>query len=194
VSLRFGAGADGVRKCPGDRRLESGAPKGAHRFQIRPEAAGPGKAAPGLEREASLKVASTDPFALHPSSLRVRTTHFHFLEPPGSFDKAGKPRSPAPSGATARQSRPVSSLSPVGVLARARFGVAVAVALPRRISRTPVRLNQVAHQGDPPLFGARRDLVARIDDETEGRLLLHQPLQNFGFEEFEGNLGPPQVG
>ena len=72
MRLPCAAGADGVRKCRGDRMLRIWGPKGTGRFQIEPEAAGPGKTAPGLEPEASLEVPSAEPFTPYLSAIGVR--------------------------------------------------------------------------------------------------------------------------
>ena len=55
-------GQMGCESAVGIECRESGAPKGAERFQIGPEAAGLGKAAPGLEPEASVEVTSAKSF------------------------------------------------------------------------------------------------------------------------------------
>ena len=54
---------------------ESGAPKGAERFQNGPEAAGPGKAGPGLEPEASLEVPTAERFTPYLNAIRVWTDY-----------------------------------------------------------------------------------------------------------------------
>ena len=77
MRFRGGAGAGGVRLCCGDSRLgESGVPKGAERFQTGPEAAGPGKGAPGLEHDAFLQGHTAERFTSYLSAIRVRTKYF----------------------------------------------------------------------------------------------------------------------
>ena len=73
MRLPCAAGADGVRKCRGDRMLRIWGPKGTGRFQIEPEAAGPGKTAPGLEPEASLEVPSAEPFTPYLIAISFRS-------------------------------------------------------------------------------------------------------------------------
>jgi hypothetical protein len=62
-------GRMGCARVVGIERLASEAPKWAERFQIGPEAAGPGKAAPGLEAAASLKVPAAEYFTPYLSAI-----------------------------------------------------------------------------------------------------------------------------
>jgi hypothetical protein len=62
-------GRMGCARVVGIERLASEAPKWAERFQIGPEAAGPGKAAPGLEAAASLEVPAAEYFTPYLSAI-----------------------------------------------------------------------------------------------------------------------------
>ena len=66
----------GCARAVGIERLASGAPKWAERFQIGPEAAGPGKVAPGLEAAASLEVPAAERFTAY---LRASPPSLHRL-------------------------------------------------------------------------------------------------------------------
>jgi hypothetical protein len=64
-------GRVGCASAVGIGGRQSGAPKGAARFQLGPVAAGPGKAAPGLEPEASLEVPIVQRFTPYLSAIRA---------------------------------------------------------------------------------------------------------------------------
>ena len=71
-------GRMGCARAVGIERLASGAPQWAERFQIGPEAAGPGKVAPGMEAAASLEVPAAERFTAYlraspPSPHRLGT-------------------------------------------------------------------------------------------------------------------------
>src|ERR1017187_4648666 len=68
----------GCARAVGIERLASGAPQWAERFQIGPEAAGPGKVAPGLEAAASLEVPAAESFTAY---LRASTP----IPPPSRY-------------------------------------------------------------------------------------------------------------
>ena len=63
-------GRVGCASVVGIECCESGVPKGAERFQTGHEAAGPGKAAPGLELNAYLQVTTAERFTPYLSAIR----------------------------------------------------------------------------------------------------------------------------
>ena len=65
-------GRMGCARAVGIEKMESGAPKWAERSEIGPEAAGPGKAAPGLEAAPSLEVPAAERFTAYLSVILVR--------------------------------------------------------------------------------------------------------------------------
>ena len=71
MRVRGSAGAGGVCQRRGIECCESGAPKGAERFQSGHEALGRGKAAPGLELDAYLQVTTAERFTPYLSAILV---------------------------------------------------------------------------------------------------------------------------